>query len=39
MSILGYMTTASKRIVGYLHKAIKPLNQLRMVEDATVIYR
>jgi hypothetical protein len=26
-------------ILGYLHKAIKPLNQLRMLEDATVIYR
>ena len=26
-------------ILGYLHKAIKPLNQLRMVEDAVVIYR
>lgn len=31
----------SKRVMvlSYLHKAIKPLNQLRMVEDATVIYR
>jgi hypothetical protein len=29
----------TKRVVSYLHKAIKPLNQLRMVEDATVIYR
>jgi hypothetical protein len=26
-------------ILSYLHKAIKPLNQLRMIEDATVIYR
>ena len=26
-------------VLGYLHKAIKPLNQLRMLEDATVIYR
>jgi hypothetical protein len=26
-------------VLSYLHKAIKPLNQLRMVEDATVIYR
>jgi hypothetical protein len=25
--------------LSYLHKAIKPLNQLRMVEDAVVIYR
>ena len=31
----------SKRVMvlSYLHKAIKPLNQLRMVEDAAVIYR
>ncbi|NDB84571.1 MAG: portal protein [Alphaproteobacteria bacterium] len=35
----GLYDYSSKRIVGYLHKAIKPLNQLRMVEDATVIYR
>ena len=26
-------------VLGYLHKAIKPLNQLRMMEDALVIYR
>lgn len=26
-------------VLSYLHKAIKPLNQLRMLEDATVIYR
>ena len=26
-------------ILSYLHKAIKPLNQLRMLEDALVIYR
>jgi hypothetical protein len=26
-------------VISYLHKAIKPLNQLRMVEDAIVIYR
>lgn len=26
-------------VVGHLHKAIKPLNQLRMLEDAVVIYR
>jgi hypothetical protein len=35
----GLMDHTSKKIVGYLHKAIKPLNMLRMVEDATVIYR
>jgi|TARA_R110000822_G_scaffold63911_3_gene157034 hypothetical protein len=26
-------------VLGYLHKAIKPVNQLRMMEDALVIYR
>ena len=26
-------------VVGYLHKAIKPVNQLKMMEDALVIYR
>lgn len=35
----GLYDPNTRRIVGYLHKAIKPLNQLRMVEDATVIYR
>lgn len=35
----GLFDYASKRVVGWLHKAIKPLNLLRMVEDATVIYR
>jgi hypothetical protein len=35
----GLYDYGSKRVVSYLHKAIKPLNQLRMVEDATVIYR
>jgi hypothetical protein len=29
----------SKRVVGYLHKAIRPLNMLRQVEDAIVVYR
>jgi hypothetical protein len=27
------------RVLSYLHKAIKPVNQLRMVEDSLVIYR
>lgn len=35
----GLMDSRYKRIVGFLHKAIKPLNQLRMLEDAVVIYR
>jgi len=26
-------------VLSYLHKAIKPVNQLRMIEDAAVIYR
>jgi hypothetical protein len=30
---------AKKMILGNLHKAIKPMNQLKMLEDATVIYR
>ena len=25
--------------LSYLHKAIKPVNQLRMIEDSAVIYR
>ncbi len=29
----------SKRVFGYLHKALKPMNQLRLLEDAVVIYR
>ena len=35
----GISDKDGKAIVSYLHKAIKPLNQLRMLEDATVIYR
>jgi len=35
----GLYDPNTRKVVGYLHKAIKPLNQLRMVEDATVIYR
>jgi hypothetical protein len=35
----GLYDSVSRRVVSHLHKAIKPLNQLRMVEDATVIYR
>ncbi len=27
------------QVMSYLHKAIKPVNQLRMIEDALVIYR
>ena len=35
----GLYDHASGALVSYLHKAIKPLNQLRMMEDAVVIYR
>lgn len=35
----GLMDARRSTVLSYLHKAIKPLNQLRMVEDATVIYR
>jgi hypothetical protein len=35
----GITDKDGKVIVSHLHKAIKPMNQLRMLEDATVIYR
>ena len=35
----GLLDSRNNLILGYLHKAIKPLNQLRMLEDASVIYR
>jgi hypothetical protein len=35
----GLYDPSRTRAVSYLQKAIKPMNQLRMVEDATVIYR
>lgn len=35
----GLLDKDRKQVLSYLHKAIKPLNQLRAVEDATVIYR
>ena len=35
----GLYDAHNKRVLSYLHKAIKPLNQLRMIEDAVVIYR
>jgi hypothetical protein len=35
----GLMDPKRALVLSYLHKAIKPLNQLRMVEDAVVIYR
>jgi len=35
----GLMDSRRVMVLSFLHKAIKPLNNLRMVEDATVIYR
>lgn len=35
----GLMDSRRGMSLSYLHKAIKPLNQLRMIEDAVVIYR
>lgn len=35
----GLMDSKRAMVLSYLHKAIKPLNNLRMIEDATVIYR
>jgi len=35
----GMMDVNNTIVLSYLHKAIKPLNQLRTLEDATVIYR
>ena len=34
----GQMNENNSLVLSYLHPAIKPLNQLRMLEDATVIY-
>ena len=35
----GLIDQNSGKVMSYLHKAIKPVNQLRMIEDALVIYR
>ena len=35
----GLIDQNKNLILSYLHKAIKPVNQLRMIEDAAVIYR
>lgn len=35
----GVLNPEKSMILGYLHKAIKPQNQLKMLEDSTVIYR
>lgn len=35
----GLLDEGRKKILSYLHKALKPINQLRMMEDSLVIYR
>ena len=35
----GMIDGNTKQAIGYLHKAIRPLNMLRQIEDAVVIYR
>ena len=35
----GIIDQTKNMVLGHLHKAIKPVNQLRMIEDAVVIYR
>ena len=35
----GLIDANKGHVLSYLHKAIKPVNQLRMIEDALVIYR
>jgi len=35
----GILDDKRKKVVSHLHKAIKPINQLRMMEDSLVIYR
>jgi hypothetical protein len=35
----GLLNEDRKKIVSHLHKALKPINQLRMMEDSLVIYR
>ena len=35
----GVLDPTRKKVLSYLHKALKPVNQLRMMEDSLVIYR
>ena len=35
----GLLDIDRKKVVSFLHKALKPINQLRMMEDSLVIYR
>ena len=39
MCASGLFDPTKALVLSYLHKAIKPVNQLRMIEDAVVIYR
>jgi len=35
----GLLDERKQKVLSYLHKALKPINQLRMMEDSLVIYR
>lgn len=35
----GLVDKTGQMVLSHLHKAVKPMNQLRIMEDATVIYR
>jgi hypothetical protein len=35
----GFMDPTGQSVLSYLHKAIRPANQLRMMEDSLVVYR
>ena len=35
----GIIDSEKQFVIGYLYKAVKPYNQLRMIEDSLVIYR
>jgi len=35
----GLLDEGRKKVVSHIHKALKPINQLRMMEDSLVIYR
>lgn len=35
----GLLDESRKKVISHIHKALKPINQLRMMEDSLVIYR
>jgi hypothetical protein len=35
----GLLDERRKNVISYLHKAFRPLNQIRMLEDSAIIYR